>query len=68
MPPFYTYECPWCKATVEEMRPMDEAKTNRPVCAAPEHGFDVLPTMELVIQPVAGVVRNPAAGPRRSRT
>jgi predicted nucleic acid-binding Zn ribbon protein len=63
MPPFYLYRCPRCDAEVEEMRPMDDANRDRPIC---ENG-DVPMVMDLVIAPVPGIVRNPAAGPRRSK-
>jgi putative FmdB family regulatory protein len=63
MPPFYKYACPRCGAEVEEMRPMDDANRDRPIC---ENG-DVPMVMDLVIAPVPGIVRNPAAGPRRQK-
>ena len=61
--PFYTYRCPRCGAEAEELRPMDDAKINPPVC----YMGDVPIDMQLVITPVAGVVRNPAVS-RRSKT
>ena len=60
--PFYTYRCPRCGASAEELRPMDDAKKNLPVC----YDGDVPIDMEPVITPVAGVVRNPAV-PRRTK-
>lgn len=61
--PFYTYECPCCGAKTEEMRPMDDANRNLPWCSSSQW----CKQMELVIAPVPGIVRNPAAGPRRSK-
>lgn len=61
--PFFTYECPRCGARTEELRSMDDAKSNPPVC----YQGDVPVDMKLVIAPVPGIVRNPAAGPRRSK-
>ena len=62
--PWYVYACPRCGATAEELRPMDDAKKNPPVC----YMGDVPIDMQLVITPVPGIVRNPAAGPRRSKS
>ena len=62
--PFYIYKCPRCDAEREEMRPMDDRNKDRPVC----YNGDVPCTMELVTAPVPGFVRNPAAGPRRSKS
>ena len=75
--PFYTYKCPRCGAGAEELRPMDDAKKNPPVCYMGDESHSVgqpegLPAgpvpidMQLVITPVAGVVRNPAV-PKRSK-
>ena len=75
--PFYTYKCPRCDAEREEMRPMDDRNKDRPVCENGDASHYVgqpggLPAgpvpcvMDLVIAPVPGIVRNPAAGPRRS--
>lgn len=61
--PFYTYACPKCGAEREEMREMDDRNKDRPVC---DNG-DVPCVMDLVLAPVPGIVRNPAAGPRRSK-
>ena len=61
--PWYLYACPRCGVETEEMRPMDDRNTNLPVC----YNGDVPIDMEPVITPVAGVVRNPAAGPKRSK-
>jgi putative FmdB family regulatory protein len=62
--PIYKYACPRCGAEAEEMRPMDDANRDRPIC----HNGDVPMVMDLVIAPVPGIVRNPAAGPRRSKS
>ena len=61
--PWYVYACPRCGATAEELRPMDDAKINPPVC----YNGDVPIDMQLVVSAVPGVVRNPAAGPRKSK-
>ena len=60
--PFYTYKCPLCDAEVEEMREMDDRRTNPPMCYNAETPI----RMELVTNPVAGIVKNPAV-PRRSK-
>lgn len=62
--PFYTYKCPRCDAEREELREMDARNWDRPWC---NNHDDVKIVMELVTNPVAGIVRNPAAGPRRSK-
>ncbi len=59
MPPFFTYKCPRCDAETTELRAMDDRERNLPIC----YNGDVPCTMEPVITPVAGYVRNPAAGP-----
>ena len=63
MPPIYTYKCPNCGAEREELRAMDDRNKDRPWCGSSEG----CKQMELVTNPVAGIVRNPAAGPRRSK-
>ncbi len=63
MPPLYVYRCPRCGAETEEMRPMDDRNINLPVCG----NGDIPCAMEPVITPVPGVVRNPAAGPKRQK-
>lgn len=64
MPPFYTYRCPRCDAEREELRDMDDRNKDRPECT----NHDVPVRMELELTPVPGFVRNPAAGPRRTRS
>ena len=61
--PWYVYKCPRCGAETEEMRPMDDRNKDRPWC----NGSQWCERMELVTAPVPGIVRNPAAGPRRSK-
>lgn len=69
--PLYQYRCVACLATAEAVRKV----TNRhrgPLCRHPARPGDELPVlvpgpnyMRLEIVPVPGIVRNPAAGPRR---
>lgn len=54
--PVYTYECPQCEQSTEWRNIMDERRTHAPVCNACDQ------QMSIVITPVMGVVRFPAAG------
>ncbi len=61
--PVYQYRCPLCDAEREEIRAMDDRKKDLPFCT----NHDAPTRMELLTAPVTGIVRNPAAGPRRSK-
>lgn len=61
--PFYTYKCPLCDAEREELRLLDNRDLDKPRCT----NHDIPFAMERVTNPVAGIVRNPAAGPRRNK-
>lgn len=60
--PLYTYQCPWCNHQMERTRPIEERHAFL-LCDNPKH--KKTRPMRLVIQPVAGIVRNPAAPRRR---
>lgn len=57
--PLYEYECPKCKAQTQEMRCIVD-RDNGPPCYRCSNN-----RMDLVVSPVAGVVKNPAV-PRES--
>jgi hypothetical protein len=56
----YVYACPTCNSTVEDRRPVERRNVRRPPCNACGR------TMDLQLQPVRGVVKNPAV-PKANR-
>lgn len=65
--PLYVFECPACGRTEEVLRTMDCRDRSPPVCTVNRHIHPLRSQVVMVriVTPVAGFVRNPAAGPKR---
>lgn len=58
--PLYHYQCPRCRAETSDLRKMDE-RDDGPICYRCAQA-----QMNLILCPVAGIVKNPAV-PKQER-